>query len=230
MTVTDTTGQQHSCTFIIHVKGPGLRVELCWDTTGDADIDLHVHRPGTTTPWFTTDGSTANPDDCYYLNCRGSDASSSDYPDWGYPDTPLSNCENGPEGYSWQLYGACKNPRLDIDNISQPGIPENINIDNPRDGDRFRVMVHYYGGSVETHPMVNIYCGGHLVGTYGAAPDLVEGFTYGAGWNRGLMWRVVDVTTHPLSNDYYDIDCELEPLRNPVDPNSYWITVDDNSY
>lgn len=228
MTATGTNGEQYSCTFIIHVRGPGLRVELCWDTTGRTDIDLHLHRPGTTTEWFDDN------DDCYYMNCRGSDAAwgwLGGYPNWGYPDTPLVNCENGPEGQYWRQYGACKNPRLDIDNISTRGIPENINIDNPRDGDRFRVMVHYYGGEdIETHPMVNIYCGGHLIGTFGAAPNQLQGFNRGDGYRAGLMWRVVDVTTHPLSPDFYNMDCELQPLRDPQNPANYWVTDNDLRY
>ena len=31
-------------------------------------------------------------------------------------------------------------------------------------------MVHYYSGSGEAHPLVNIYCDGHRIATYGQAP------------------------------------------------------------
>jgi len=153
-----------------------------------------------------------------------------DLPNWGYPNTALSNCENGPEGDDWQDYGFCNNPRLDMNNIVDRGKPENINIDNPGEGDKFRVMIHYYGGDEETHPMVNIYCGGYLVGTYGADPDVVPNFNNGDGWGAGQMWRVVDVTTHPNSSDFYDVDCDLDALRDPQNQNSYWVTTNDISY
>ena len=107
--------------------------------------------------------------------------------------------------------------------------PENINLDNPGEGDTFRVMVHYYGGSNETHPIVNIYCGGYLVATYGDVPDELSGFdgSEGSGWGEGEMWRVVDVTTH-VAGDV--VTCDLDPLRDPGDPAEYWVTANDTSY
>ena len=56
-------------------------------------------------------------------------------------------------------------------------------------------MVQYYSGSPVAHPMVNIYCGGFLLGTYGQAPDLVTGFDTAGFFGGGDMWRVVDVQT-----------------------------------
>ncbi len=196
MTVIDTKGKEHTCTFIVHVVGPGLRVELCWDTTGSVDVDLHLHKPGTTGNWFTSE------DDCYFSTCKAA----SSHPDWGYADSPLSECEGGPQGATWTSNGSCANPRLDIDNLSTPGIPENTNVDLPGDGETFRVMVHYWGGSIETHPLVNIYCGGRPVATYGAAPDLVPGFVN----NGNEIWRVADVTTHVTGDQ---TDCDVEQLH-----------------
>ncbi|HTP26284.1 MAG TPA: hypothetical protein VMK12_11560, partial [Anaeromyxobacteraceae bacterium] len=145
--VEDTDGETHQCQWVQHINGPGVRLELCWDKTGDngSDIDLHVHQPGNTTSWFS---STA---DCYYATCRGTDV------DWGYPASS----------------SGAHSPRLDIDNITTLGKPENINIDDPNDGDTFRVGVHYYGnhGGDEVHPLVNVYCGGNLLATFGQAPD-----------------------------------------------------------
>jgi hypothetical protein len=91
--------------------------------------------------------------------------------------------------------GYCRNPRLDIDNIFTVGKPENTSIDSPANGDQFRALVHYYGGGpLETHPLVNIYCGGHLKATYGQAPNQLSGFATSGGWAAGDMWRVADVT------------------------------------
>jgi hypothetical protein len=231
MTVTDILGTPHSCTFVVHVRGPGLRVEACWDTTGQADLDLHLHRhrPGTQTPWFTTGltGMNINPDDCYYENCKADGFS--DRPNWSLANSPLQECVGSPEGAQWMSLGYCANPRLDIDNVATPGVPENINVDDPRDGQRFRVMVHYYGGDVVTHPMVNIYCGGHLLGTYGAAPDLVPGFNQGGDFGMGKMWRVVDVTT-AVDAGGNTTGCQLTPLHRPGQSTGYYVTNNNRAY
>jgi hypothetical protein len=237
MTVVTLGGETLSCTFIVHVRGPGFRTELCWDTTGKADIDLHVHRPGTTTPWFTNsltgDTEDVNNDDCYYMNCRALNFwPSAAGPDWGYAWTALDECKGAPGGVTWSLAGHCHNPRLDIDNIKEAGRPENINVDNPREGDTFRVMVHYFGGGLlgtpVTHPMVNVYCGGRLLATYGASPDVVNGFDKGSGFGEGLMWRVVDVTTHVGGG--VTTGCDLAPLHPPGTSAGYWVTDGDRSY
>ena len=74
-------------------------------------------------------------------------------------------------------------------------------------------MVNHYSSNRATAPLVNVYCGGALAGSYGAAPDLVEGFSRGSARN-GDIWRVVDITTR-VSGD--SITCELSPVR-PSDP------------
>ena len=74
-------------------------------------------------------------------------------------------------------------------------VPENINVDVPNEGDAFRVMVNYYSGSSATYPLVNIYCGGEIAATFGAAPDQVAGFMSSETGEMGLMWRVADVVT-----------------------------------
>jgi hypothetical protein len=229
MTVTAPDGTTYTCTFIVHVVGPGLRVELCWDTTGDADIDLHLHRAGTTTNWFGSI-SAPNADDCSYLNCRASDfLFGFDAAEWGYADTALAECSGTSDGATWSLYGGCHNPRLDIDNISTEGIPENINVDNPNDGQTFRPMVHYYGGSIVTHPMVNIYCGGVLTATYGAAPDLVPSFNSGGGFGSGPMWRVADVTVHVTGG--VTTGCDVTALHPMGSTTGYLVTTgSDTSY
>ena len=172
------------CTWVLRVQGPGLRVELCWDTTGDTDIDLHLGKLGRTADWFEENVTTA---DCYYYNCK----SLFNRVDWGYPKTNDQS-----------------NPRLDIDNITTEGVPENINLDNPNEGDQFRVFVHYYSGSLLTHPVVNVYCGGTLKATYGINPQL-QNFSFGDADDGGDGWKVVDVTWH---GDFLNDTCDLSPV------------------
>ena len=198
MTVQTPDGPR-SCSFLVHVTGPGLRVELCWEGTGLRDIDLHLMREDLASQWCDKDN------DCYFETCKATSpwAMSS----WGYAEGPLPLCEGSPEGTPiiggcflwpdfWQCRGSCANPRLDIDNIATPSIPENVNVDAPADGQRFRVMAHYFSGLGEAHPLVNVYCDGHRVATYGQAPNLVTGFTTAQEECLGNSWRVADVTTH----------------------------------
>ncbi|MFH1811219.1 MAG: MopE-related protein [Pseudomonadota bacterium] len=217
-----------SCTWIVHVRAPGLRVELCWDATGPTadrfyggplDIDLHLGKYDVTRRWFDTG-------DCDYSTCT----SRGDlHTRWGYASTPIENC-TGP-GARGSFSSNCPNPRLDIDNIWETTeyVPENINLDNPRNGDRFRVMVHHY--DIENRPakpLVNVYCGGELKGTYGAPPDLVEGFDRGGGREAGSMWRVVDVTTQANSQGV-TTGCDLSPLVSPTGE-GYYLTVDNSTF
>lgn len=226
MSATNAEGTPGECTFVVHARGPGLRVELCWDTTGTTDLDLHMHRPGTTTNWFE-DVLDPNPDDCYWQNCKG--GSIAPPANWGYAASPLSECEGGPGGDFWRLEGECRNPRLDIDNVATRGLPENINVDNPEDGQTYRVMVHHFNGD-PSHPLVNVYCGGRLTGTYGAAPDLVETRVAGGapGDALGMMWRVVDIT--PTVEAGETTGCDVEALHPPDEEAGAWLTVDDITY
>lgn len=171
LTVEDEKGAVYGCSWVVTVAGSGLRVEMRWDTFGRVDMDLHMHRPDRTTD-FCTD------DDCYYANCINRSLS------WGYPESPGIEC--GRPGLT------CNNPRLDIDNISRFD-PENINIDNPRNGDTFRIMAHKFSGSAPTNPVISIYCGGTLASVLGEAPDLATMRDSGGGC-QGDTWRVADVT------------------------------------
>lgn len=213
-------GQVIQCTFVVHIGGPGLRVELCSDKSDDTDLDLHVHRPGTTSDWFRTNPATLNTDDCYYLDCTAEDTT---FANWGYANSPLANCSGGPQGAQWTALGHCRNPRLDIDSIGQEGRPENTNIDVPQDGGTYRVMVHYYGeyfpgNNTNVHPLVNVYCGGYLVASYGAG-NAVTMSTAG-GFAAGHMWRVVDVTTSVSGGD---TTCTVDGL-------GYAVTTNDIDY
>lgn len=223
MTVVTPSGT-HTCTFIIHIIGPGLRVELCWEATGGwlgRDLDLHLLRSDLGADWCDID------DDCFFANCKANEPDST-RPDWGYTPSNISECVGGPEGSLWQsLHGHCNNPRLDIDNIMTPGIPENANVDNPNNGDVFRVMVHYYSGFGTEHPLINIYCDGYRVGTYGQAPNQVTGFSSSSSGCQGNTWRVVDVETLVSGGV---TTCNLTALHPGGQPTGFDVRNNDTSY
>ncbi len=226
LSVTRADGSTFECTWVVHVRAPGLRVELCWDQTGPTasdtvDVDLHLGKHGVTPAWF-------DEQDCDYRSCDTNRRSGG--LDWGYPETDIANC-TGP-GARGSFSGGCPNPRLDIDNISRRAeyVPENINLDNPQDGDRFRIMVHHYTSATRsTYPLVNVYCGGELRASYGVAPDRVEGFDEGGGRNGGDMWRVADVTMR-VAADGTTTGCDIVPLRPPGMASGYYVTTDDSRF
>jgi hypothetical protein len=227
LTVERSDGSEFTCTWIVPVRAPGIRVELCWDATGPTastafggtvDVDLHLARMDMTTQWF-------DDQDCHYTNCKGT--SYGGRVDWGYADTPLANC-TGP-GARGSFDTACPNPRLDIDNVAQSTeyVPENINLDNPNDGDEFRVMVHHYSYNDRVvKPIINVYCGGELRGSYGTPPDEVTSFDSGGGRESGDMWRVVDIETSVSGGV---TDCMLSPITPPGRMTGYYVTTDDIS-
>lgn len=225
VTITAADGTVYTCTFIVHIRGPGLRVEMCSDVTGTTDIDLHLHRPDTAASgWF----SFSSPDTCFYGNCKAGSTGTGEA-NWGYANSPLTECQGGPEGAQWVTRGSCRNPRLDIDSIRDLGVPENINVDVPQTGKTYRVMVNYYGGGTTVaHPMINIYCGGTLRATYGQAPDVVTGFDLSGGNSTGDMWRVVDVT--PTVVGGVTTDCSLTPLHPPGMASGYWVGTTPRTY
>jgi len=250
LTVVGTDGMTYTCTWIQHVIGPGVRFELCWDHQGSgaqngADLDLHVHKFDTpSTTWFISSSMNNNPHDCFYDNCTAlSYFGGGGGANFGYGSTsPDTNCKGSKNGTFWDLIGSCHNPRLDLDNISDVGVPENSNIDNPGNGDVFRAMVHYYeqdgdksAKNVDEHPIVNVYCGGTLKATYGQKPDqLAAGFNFGAGRDMttqaglGMIWRVADVKatgTDPMGNT----TCDITPLHPPATTSGYWVVTDKNN-
>jgi hypothetical protein len=238
LTVVTGSGATLSCNWVVHVEGPGLRVEMCYPENERLDLDLYVHRPGTTTAWFRGMGTAFDPlpDSCGWHNCeatiRQMDALGRPVPraDWGYAPSPLAECENGPQGDQWRRLGFCANPRLDIDNNLAEGIgvPENVNIDRPREGETFRVMVQNFSGDT-AHPLVNVYCSGRRVATYGAPPDVLMAFRGPRGDTApGAMWRVADVTTHVDARGR--TQCDVQGLHPPGSTRGYWVTVNDPSY
>ncbi len=201
LSISGVDGLEYDCVFLVRIRAEGVRFELCSDVTGTTDIDFWVHNPNNQGPW--TMGDTT----CYYGNCRNGNTLA-----WGYSTTPAENCpQTGAGGM------LCSNPRLDVDSIRNDGVPENINVDNPNDGDEFRVAANYFSGSVEAHPMVNVYCGGQLVGTYGGATvgsqrfgsTPITGFNRGGSNASGSLWRVVDVLYHNRGGVE---SCDLTPI------------------
>jgi hypothetical protein len=234
LTVTATDGSTYTCTFVVHIAGPGLRVELCWDTSTTVDLDLYLHDPSMTGPWFDSNSDilvSVNNDSCNWSNCEAVIRGSHGRENWGLANSPLTACQNGPHGTDWAALGYCSNPRLDIDNnlTKSIGTPENINVDNPHDGQRFRIMAQNFTGSI-AHPMVNVYCGGHLRGTLGAAPDTVPAYMGSQGYVAvGAMWRAADVTVH-VDGSGTTTGCDVAPLHPAGMTRGYDVTYNNPAY
>ncbi|MGE5788252.1 MAG: hypothetical protein ACM3ZE_26890 [Myxococcales bacterium] len=239
MSVEALSGEMFGCEWVVPVRGPGLRIEMCYPESAVSDLDLYVKRLSTPTPWFDSDiVYDPNLDACAWANCeaqlRGdevwnSGAKTVSRADWGYAPSPLSECIEGPQGERWVELGYCANPRLDIDNnLSQGiGLPENINIDQPRDGDGFRIMVQNFTGSL-SHPIVNVHCGGVRVSSFGVPPDTVDLVLDRPSNGVGVMWRVADVVTR-VDNDGH-VDCVVTGLHPRGQHTGYSITVDDRAF
>ncbi len=241
LTVIDAEDQVQTCTWIQHISGPGLRFELCWDHTGDVDLDLHVHEPQSTRAWFQDPASSTSfapwPSDCNYATCvaenYGAASATAPMAEWGFSKSPLSNCAGTQSGQVWASnLNGCANPRLDLDNVYSLGVPENINIDSPLEGQTFRVMVHDYsqkGLTGDQHPLVNVYCGGTIVTTYGQTPNQLTGFNDGGQWAGGSMWRVADVTAI-VDASGTTTGCTVSPLHPSGQGSGYDVTVNDVDY
>ena len=237
LTVTPEVGEPFTCTWIVHIQGPGLRIEMCYPESTVYDLDLYVKQPGHQTPWFTGEAQFSSAlDQCCWANCeatlRGGDvmpAQTVTRANWGYANSPLSLCQNDLQGPTWQSLGYCSSPRLDIDNnlVEATGVPENINVDAPKDNETFRIMVANFTGS-DAHPLVNVYCDGRRTATIGAAPDALVNFS-GTPGSQGIgpLWRVADVTTKVSGNL---TTCTVKVLHPPGTDTGFDVTVDDPRY
>ncbi|HEX2671929.1 MAG TPA: hypothetical protein VHM25_13695, partial [Polyangiaceae bacterium] len=148
---------------------------------------------------------------------------------WGYANSPLSLCQNTLQGATWQGLGYCASPRLDIDNnLDQAtGVPENINVDAPKDNELFRIMVANFSG-LRARPLVNVYCDGRRVATIGAAPDDLKDFSGTPGSEAiGTLWRVADVTTQVNGNQ---TTCTVNVLHPPGASTGFDVTLNDPRY
>ena len=185
-------GAAQSCNYSVYVGAGGLRIELGWDNAGKEvpgggstlkgpDLDLHVHRPGTTTPWGNANGNT---DDCFYETCRAENyeksGSAKPGPAWFSDDPAAAGAHNwtkkpaykdnlcyfAPKG-NGGVWGAldkgCHSPRLDLDNFGCDAsekntgeaefcAPENVNFDEVPTGTWIRVGVEYHGTCAPTLP------------------------------------------------------------------------------
>ncbi len=233
MQVVTVEGTLLECSFVVHVTAPGLRIEMCYPESETQDLDLAVHRPGSTARWYPVRGTAQDmtSEACSWANCEATIRMPAYMrANWGYPTSPLEACVNGPQGTQWRALGFCGNPRLDIDNNLSEGIglPENVNIDTPGDGQTFRVMVQNWTG-MTAHPVVNVYCDGRRIATYGAAPDTVPAFQGRDGsQSAGAMWRVTDITTHVAPDG--TLTCDSQLLHPAGRPTAYFVTNDDGSY
>ena len=203
------------------------------------DLDLHLARlQGVTCPtkgWDTTCPEGETYEDCYWNEPSGCRDDSLVAPGWGYAPSAASACigwsskRHAVDGAEY-LQG-CTNPRLDKDNFEcdktvtdptsygTPGFnefcgPENINLDDPNDGDAFAIAVNHYGnhgGTPGARAHVNVYCNGERVLSAGYDPltgqtktPLLE--TPGAD-TTGDYWEVGTVTVH--AGDAGAITCEV---------------------
>ncbi len=210
----DLRGRHTACVVKIRVRAPGIRTEACWDLEGNAanhaDLDLHVAKINgfaqcpTSRGW----GESCASEDCYYANCKSPTLGMA--PAW-YADSPASACV----GWGSASTGAtCGNPRLDRDVIAcdraftnpndtgSPGMfcgAENVNIDQPVDGDSYAVSMKYYGGLGAAKARVNVYCDGARVMASGYDPLAANDYPQlsQAGSNdTGDMWKVGAITAH----------------------------------
>jgi hypothetical protein len=243
-----------SCEFDVPVEGNGLRVEACWTNDQEVDLDLYLHSPLNQKPFIAwqnfidefgdSAGSDLPTDDaCNVFNCTPT--LRMDFPrvDFGYPDSPLDECGSGPLTDDFLQQRICPNPRMSIDTNSDSdtltgtsGFTERIQLDNPADGDTFRVMLHNFN-NLQTTPFVFIYCNG--VRTALLPPNEPPGFIATEAARKeqvvlgyinsgpGLMWRPVDITTHITQQQ---LSCEITQLTDPSHPERPYVTLDDPSY
>jgi hypothetical protein len=246
-------GQQYTCTQRVEVRAPGIRAELCWDNPqGNRDVDLHFARLTGTIPCATTQGfldscpSNGIGQDCHYATCNNE-------MNWGYAVSPNTACK----GWSSKRGGACNNPRLDRDNVScsatqqnpaavgllPPPVgqgdfcgPENINLDNPKDGDKFVVGVNYYSGGAAAKPHVNLYCNGRRVLSVGYNPATNQNFpvlSNSGSRTDGDFWKVATITAQVTGGMLTSCDVATIPSRNPDPgrdgPNNTSVCVDSKS-
>lgn len=190
-------GDQASCKLEVPVKGVGLRVELCWDTSTSTDLDLYLHAPFDRQPWFSP-GATSIEFGLDNTTCNTSNATADlrvpSRVNWGYPDSPLGAC-NTPAFQDFLTLGRCPNPRAANDNNQSiaNGTTERMQLDNPRNGETFRAMVQNFNNRA-ARPHLFVYCDGQRAGAFdgpSTPPDFVAN-DYGT---FGVMWRATDITT-----------------------------------
>jgi hypothetical protein len=229
----DAGAQAESCQFDLQVPGRGVRIELCWDTSGSVDLDLYVHTPENTAPFMDPGlisayaAAESGYDACNPLNCPATIRSERRV-DFGYPDSPLEFCEAGPSAAEFLALGYCPNPRAGLDNNQSlsSGTTETVQIDNPQPGDVLRVMAHNFS-NLPASPSVFVYCGGRRAGAF-PPPTPAGEFRSDDPGGFGVMWRPADVRIIDSINGL--TRCSAEELVDPTTGEPPYVTVDDPSY
>ena len=225
-------GATAECEFEVLAVNRGLLVELCWDTSTVADLDLYLHRPNDGAPWFAAGTydviSGMDSTTCNSANCAAGLRFGLPRVDWGYPDSELGACQSSSAFGGFDEIGRCPNPRSAEDNnqVIANGTAEVIQLDNPRDGDTFRVMVQNFENLV-AQPSVRVYCGNQLV-SESPPPAEPPGFRAPSRVGFGVMWRPVDVTLQ-VDRNGDTTGCVVTPLWHPNGGPSY-VTYNDPSY
>ena len=218
--VSGVAGDHASCKLDVPVESSGLRVELCWDTSTTTDLDLYLHTPFDREPWFTP-GSTNLNSALNDTTCNTSNATAKlrGLPrlNWGYGDSELAAC-NTPSFEGFLSLGRCPNPRAADDNNQSiaTGTTERIQLDNPRSGQRFRVMVQNYSNRPAL-PHVFVYCGGQRAGAFDGPPTPNHFLANNRGV-YGVMWRATDISTDVAASG--EVTCNTVPVEGAL-------TIDD---
>ena len=259
----DLNGKHYECTVKVQVRAPGIRAEACWTPMpNDVDLHFaRLQNPdpctspmaagdaGAPAPahgWFQTCRTDERGDDCYYLSTSGCTGFGSNPSAWGYAQSSYSACHGW--GSRRDPAAQCDNPRLDFDNIGCNPLQnnpngflgltdfcgaENINLDNPKNGERFAIGVHAYSISQETRAHVNIYCNGerrlslgHNPATGVDPPRLSESV---GSQNGGDFWEVATVEAIVDASGNMT-DCVIDPVHSttpkPVKDGSTDVCVD----
>lgn len=231
--VKSAAGERDTCEFDLNVMGRGLRVELCWDTSTETDLDLYLHRPNDESAWYAEgsthpiggfDNATCNP-----ANCPPLLREQQPRVDWGYAGSPIDYCDAYSTEAEFIAQGICPNPRASTDNNQElaTGTAEVIQLDNPRQGERFRILVQNFSNGAAS-PEVFIYCAS--APAYLGPPGTPTNFqTEGGEWfgqGFGVMWRPADVEIQTDATGA-TIGCLVEPLLLGESP---YVTIDDPSY
>lgn len=225
-------GDSGSCDFEVPTNGRGLRVELCWNTSQNTDLDLYLHNPFDRAPWFSPSASNIsagiNQSTCNVVNCTANLRLNLSRADFRYADSPLSYCQAGPAAAEFQALGRCPNPRSGQDNNQSlaTGVAERIQLDAPLNSQTFRVMVQNYSNSA-AEPHVFVYCGGKKAGA-AEPPNSPPNFVATSSSAFGVMWRAVDITTQVASSG--DTTGCVISTPAAADGRIPYVTIDDPSF
>jgi len=232
LTVRGAAGEAGTCRLELPTQSRGMRVELCWDTSQNTDLDLYLHNPFDQAPWYTAGSSSiiegVNGTTCNVVNCTAELRLMQPRADFKYPDSPMSYCVGGPAPQEFQMLGRCPNPRSGQDNNQSlaTGTAERIQIDAPLAAQSFRVMVQNFSNTPAA-PHLYVYCGGAKMADV-AAPPFPPSFVGSNPTSFGVMWRAVDIA--PNVNAAGDtVDCAVTRPQSPLGQTPY-VTIDDPSY